>query len=172
MLAEAEPPAGFEQRTLERLRADQARVPRPSMMRRLLMVAAIVAAVMIATVAAVRIVDARSSDSSESSSVPVTSARMIGQQGHEAGNAFMTSGSEQYVFVDVDYGVKSGMYRIEALDNSKNATPLGTVAIEEGHGAWAGELPAGGSASPPTAVRVIGPDGRVFCEARFGPVAT
>ena len=58
LLAEAEPPPGFEARTLERLRADQAPVPRRSMMRRVLTVAAIVAVVMIATLAAVRIIDA------------------------------------------------------------------------------------------------------------------
>lgn len=174
LLPEAEPPAGFEARTRERLRAEQILVPRRSTMRRLLTLAAVAAAVMIATLAAVRIVDARSSGSSSESSgsVPVQSARMIGQKGHEAGNAFMTSGSEQYIFIDVDYGAKSGAYRIEAVDDANRVTPLGAVAINDGHGAWAGEMPTGGSAAPPRMVRVIGPDGQVFCTARFGPVAS
>ena len=59
LLAEAEPPAGFEARTLERLRADQARVPRRSLTQRIFALAAVVAFVMVASIAAVRIIDAR-----------------------------------------------------------------------------------------------------------------
>jgi Putative zinc-finger len=173
LLSEAEPPAGFEARTLERLRSHQTLVPRPSTMRRVLTVAAIAAAVMIATLAAVRVVDARTADSSSSSgsSVSVASVPMVGAKGHEAGHAFMTGGEEQYVFLDVNYGAQSGMYRIEAVDRANQVTPLGTVAIDEGHGAWAGEMPGGAAGEPPAMVRVVGPDGRVFCTARFGPVA-
>ena len=169
LLAEAEPPAGFEARTLERLRADRARVPRRSTTQRLLAVAAIVAVVMIATLAAVRIIDARSSDSSPTQ---VTSARMIGHGGRRAGDAFMTSGGEHYVFLDVDYGVKTGMYRIEAVDAANRVTSLGSVAITEGHGAWAGELAAGGKGAPPAMVRLVDADGGVLCAAQFGTRAT
>jgi hypothetical protein len=174
LLAEAEPPKGFEIRTLDRLRAHQALVPRRSLMRRVLTLAALVAAVMIATLAVVRIVDAQSADSSSERGPEeqVVSAPMIGNKNHEAGKAFMTSGDNQYVFLDVDYGERSGMYRIEAVDAANHVTQLGTVAIDEGHGAWAGELATEGSASAPTMVRVVGEDGQVFCTARFGAVAS
>ncbi len=58
LLGEAEPPSGFEARTLERLRAERDRVPRRTIVQRVLAVAALVAAVMIVSVAAVRIIDA------------------------------------------------------------------------------------------------------------------
>ena len=81
LLADAEPPAGFEARTLERLRIDQARVPRWSLSRRVLTVAAIVAAAMIVTLATVRILDAGSSSPSASGSTEVKSAPMVGASG-------------------------------------------------------------------------------------------
>jgi hypothetical protein len=164
LLAEAEPPAGFEGRTLERLRADQTRVPRRSMTQRILALAAVVAFVMVASIAVVRIIDARGSSSP---STDVTSANMIGHRGRRAGDAFMTSGGERYLFVDVDYGVKTGMYRVEALDAQSGVTSLGHVFVSAGHGAWAGELPGGGKGATPAMVRLVDPDGHVLCAARF-----
>jgi hypothetical protein len=163
LLAEAEPPTGFEARTLERLRADQSRVPRRSITQRVLALAAVVAFVMIASVAAVRILDAHGSGSSSSD---VASASMIGNGGRRAGDAFMTSGGERYVFVDVNYGVKTGMYRIESVDAQNDVTALGHVVVSGGHGAWAGELPSGRSGTP-AMVRLVDPEGNVLCAARF-----
>jgi hypothetical protein len=171
LLGEAEPPAGFETRTLERLRIDRARVPRRSIMRRLLVAAAIAAAVMITTLAVVRIVDARSSESSDAPT-EIASAHMVGQSGHRAGDAFMTLGGEQYVFLDVDYGAKTGTYRIEAVDTSDRVTSLGNLTITDGQGAWAGEMPKSGTSASPAMLRVVGANGEVFCWARFGPAAT
>jgi hypothetical protein len=164
LLAEAEPPAGFEVRTLQRLQADRARVPRRSLTQRVLALAAVVAFVMVASIAAVRIIDARGSGSS---STDVASASMIGRSGRRAGDAFMTSGGERYVFLSVDYGVKTGMYRIEAVDSRDEVTPLGHVVVSGGHGAWAGELPGGAKSTTPAMVRLVDPDGQVLCAARF-----
>jgi hypothetical protein len=164
LLSEAEPPAGFEARTLQRLRADQARVPRRSLTQRILALAAVVAFVMVASIAAVRIIDARGSGSS---STDVASATMIGHSGRRAGDAFVTSGGERYVFLSVDYGVGTGMYRIEAVDSRDQVTSLGHVVVSGGHGAWAGEIP-GGRGATPAMVRLIDANGRVLCAARFG----
>jgi hypothetical protein len=174
LLPEAEPPTGFEVRTLDRITAAQVLVPRRSTMRRLLTVAALVAAVMVTTLAAVRIIDARGDESSSDprAVVPVASAPMIGRSGREAGVAFMTPGTERYVFIAVDYGSRSGMYRVEAVNGADTVTELGNVAIDEGHGAWAGSMPVGSTSAAPRMVRVVGPDGEVFCTARFGPVAS
>jgi Putative zinc-finger len=170
LLGEAEPPAGFEGRTMERLRTEQALEPRWPMWRRVLTVAAIVAMAMIVTLATVRIIDAGSNGSSGPvAETEMTSATMIGRSGHRAGDAFMTGGDERYVFVDVDYGVGSGRYDIEAVDHANNITRIGAVDVKEGHGAWAGELPKG--AADPQTVRMVGADGKVFCWAKFGPVA-
>ncbi|MGZ4691637.1 MAG: anti-sigma factor family protein [Acidimicrobiia bacterium] len=171
LLAEAEPPAGFEARALELLRADQARVPRRSVMQRVLAVAAVVAVAMVMTLAAVRIIDARSSDEPRTQ---VTSAQMVGHTGKRAGDVFMTVGTERYVFLDVDYGVKTGMYRIEMLDSANRLTRLGNVAITGGHGTWAGELKAsatGGAPGAPAMVRLVDASGEVLCSAHFGAVA-
>ena len=170
VLAEAEPPAGFASRAFERVHADQDREPRRSLTRRLLSVAAIVAFVMIGTLAAVRIIDARSSDTPST----VRSAQMVGHTGRHAGDVFMTLGHEQYVFLDVDYGVQTGTYRIEAVDAANQPTVLGTVNITGGHGAWAGELAGGkrGSREPPAMVRLVDSNGKVLCSAQFGAVAS
>jgi anti-sigma factor RsiW len=173
LLAEAEPPPGFETRTLGRLRADRARVPRRSTLQRVLAVAAIVAAAMVVTLAAVRIADSRREGSSGTASAEMTSARMIGHGGKRAGDVFMTLGDERYVFVNVDYGVETGLYRIESTDAANRVTVLGNVAISGGHGAWAGELAgAGAPVGTPTTVRLIDERGEILCTARFGPVAT
>jgi hypothetical protein len=171
LLGEAEPPAGFEARTMERLRTAQALEPRWPMWRRVLGVAAIVAMAMIVTLAAVRIIDAGNDGSSRNlAETELTSAPMIGRSGHHAGDAFLTSGNERYVFVDVDYGDSSGRYRIEAVDHADRATSLGAMDVTAGHGAWAGELPDGAGA--PATVRMVDVDGNVVCWAKFGPVAS
>jgi hypothetical protein len=168
LLADAEPPAGFEARTLERLRIDRARVPRWSMSRRVFAVAAIVAAAMIVTLATVRILDAGSSSPSASTPTNVTSAQMVGASGHAAGDVFMTAGKESYVFMDVDYGARSGTYNVEAIDAADQVTKLGSMSITDGRGAWAGET----KGETPTTVRLVDDEGQVWCTARFGPVAT
>ena len=171
LLGDAEPPSGFAARTAERLRADRSRVPRRSRLARILTVAAIVAAVMIVTLATVRILDARTSDPAPTAR-DVTSAPMVGaHSGNRAGAVFMTSGEERYVFLDVDYGVRSGTYRIEAVYPGDRVTRLGEMAVTEGSGAWAGAAPEGVAATP-TMVRLVSADGEVFCTARFGPVAS
>jgi anti-sigma-K factor RskA len=169
LLPEAEPPAGFEARTLERLRFEQTRVPRWSLTRRVLSVAAIVAAAMIVTLATVRILDADNSSSpTASGSSNVTSARMVGANGGAAGDVFMTAGNESYVFMDVDYGARSGTYRVEATDAANQVTKLGSMSITNGRGVWAGEA----KGETPTTVRLVDSEGQVWCTARFGPVAT
>jgi hypothetical protein len=171
LLGEAEPPAGFESRTLDRLRAEQALEPRWPVWRRVLSVAAVVAMAMIVTLAAVRIIDAgRDGSSGTVATTDVTSAPMVGRSGHRAGDAFVTGGDERYVFVDVDYGDSSGRYDIEAVDKANRTTRLGAMDVKDGHGAWAGELPEG--AGRPETVRMVTADGEVVCWAEFGPVAT
>ncbi len=170
LLGEAEPPAGFEARTLERLHEEQALVPRWSWWRRAMQVAAIILGAVIVTLGTVRILDARSSGSSKVAETQMASVPMIGRSGHHAGNAFMTGGEDRYVFLDVDYGAGSGRYEIEAVDDANQSTRIGAVDVESGHGVWAGELPKG--ATGLQTVRMIGADGKVFCWAKFGPVAT
>jgi hypothetical protein len=122
---------------------------------------------MIVTLATVRIIDARSSSPSASGPAEMRSARMVGAGGRQAGDVFVTSGKEAYVFMDVDYGVRSGTYRVEATDAANQVTKLGALEITDGRGAWAGES----KGAPPTTVRLVDDQGEVWCTARFGPVA-
>jgi hypothetical protein len=92
---------------------------------------------------------------------------MIGNGGRRAGDAFMTSGSDRYVFVSVDYGVKTGEYRVEAVDAKDEVTPLGHLAVSGGHGAWAGELPARAMQAKLSMVRLVDVGGHVLCSAKF-----
>jgi Putative zinc-finger len=171
LLGEAEPPAGFEIRTLERLRAEQALEPRWPVWRRVLTVAAVVAMAMIVTLAGVRLIDAGNDGApNRLGETEMTSVPMVGRSGHHAGDAFLTGGDDPYVFLDVNYGVGTGRYEIEAVDQANHTTRIGAVDVDEGHGVWAGELPAG--VADPQMLRMVDADGKVFCWAKFGPVAT
>lgn len=173
LLTEAEPPAGFEGRTLERLRAARVLVPRRSLIRRILGVAAVVVAVMIVTLATVRIVDAVRDDDgavARGGVVEVTKTTMIGRSGHAAGFAFTAGDAQRYLFVDVDYGDGSGAYRIQAVGADDTVTTIGVVRVKDGHGTWAGVIPP--AVGDPDTVRMVDGDGKMFCWGRFGPVAT
>lgn len=160
LLGETEPPADFEARTLARLAAERDRIPRRSTVHRVLAVAALVAAVMIASIAAVRIIDARSSTDTVAG---MSFARMVGHASRPAGHAVLRSGGERYLWLDVDYGARSATYRLETVDAQNRVTVAGTVAVSDGHGSWGGEI----HGPPPTIVRLVGGDGRVFCAASF-----
>ena len=161
LLGEEEPPPGFEARTLDRLRAERERTPRRSTLYRVLAVAALIAAVMIASIAAVRIVDARSSNQS---AVGMTFARMVGHSKGPAGHAVLRSGAaERYLWLDVDYGVRTATYRLETIDAQDRVTVAGAVSVAGGHGSWGGEI----RGPRPAMVRLVGDDGRVFCIANF-----
>jgi hypothetical protein len=160
LLEEAEPPPGFQVRTLERMRAERDRSPRRSRWQRWFAVAALVAAVMIASIAAVRIIDARGSSEA---AADVTMSKMIGKHSrHDAGHVVMSSGDERYLWLDVDYGDGTGSYRLETVDASDQVTVAGTVKVADGRGVWGGEI----HGPPPTRVRLVGDDGRVWCIAR------
>ena len=124
---------------------------------------------MIVTLAAVRIIDASSSSPTPGASAPTASARMVVPNGRRAGEVFMTMGHDRYVFLAVNYGVKSGLYRVESTNAANQVTPLGHVAITGGHGSWVGEVHGGAT---PTTVRLVDAKGAVWCTARFGPVGT
>jgi Putative zinc-finger len=160
LLGEEEPPPGFEARTLERLRAERDRIPRRSTLYRVLAVAALVAAVMIVSIAAVRIVDARTSTETTAG---MTFAHMVGHSKGPAGHAVLRSGDERYLWLDVDYGVRSATYRLETIDAQDRVTVAGAVAVAGGHGSWGGEI----HGPQPAVVRLVGDDGRVFCIANF-----
>ena len=160
---EVEPPLGFEQRTLARLRVERDVRPRRPVWKVLAAVAAVVAATTMVSVGLVKILDAK--NSARPSATEVRAAPMMGGNGQRAGRAFATSGEGPYVFVAVSYGVPNGAYEVEVLGTGGRVARLGAVTIADGQGAWAGESPE--SVGAPRSVRLVDTAGLAVCEARF-----
>lgn len=160
LLAEAEPPGGFEARALARLerepRADRGRGRRAL----LALAAAAIVVALVSIGAAVGVRDAGREPAEER----VEAATMIGHGGTAAGKAFVVGGTDRYVFVAVDYGVASGSYAIEVIDQG-GTRRLGTMEIADGRGSWAGGDE--GRSGLPAAVRLVDASGEPVCEARF-----
>jgi len=165
LVPEVEPPAGFEARTLERLRAERPRTHRRPIRWWMTAVAALVAAVVVATVAAVRIIDASSSGSTTPSAqgLVVKSAPMIGNGTTKVGRAVLTARDEHYLWLDFDYGRGDFRYRVQTVDAANRTKSLGSVRVHNGSGTWVQEI----KGPAPTMVRLVGDDGHVFCLARF-----
>jgi hypothetical protein len=164
LLGEAEPPPGFEERTLDRIKAGTPRPSTKTVVSRVLAVAAAIAAIVLVTTATVRIIDARNRDDGP---MLVDRAEMIGHGTNPAGSAMWVRSDERYLWLDIDYGDRNGRYRVETLDAARDKEVVGTVQVRRGRGAWAGEV-----AGPrPALVRLVDDEGKVWCEARFRSVS-
>jgi hypothetical protein len=159
LLGESEPPVGFEDRTLERLRSERGRPSRRTVVARVLAVAAAVAAIVLVTVATVRIVDG----SSDGKPIAVRTAEMIGHSTNPAGTAMLATGGERYLWLDVDYGERDATYKVETVGADRNPTVVGKVLIRDGKGVWGGTI----RGPRPAGVRLVDDEGKVWCEARF-----
>lgn len=161
LAAEAEPPPGFEDRVLAALRAGRRRSRR----RLVAAGAAVAAAAAIVSIVGVRVVE--STQESTRSAVAVSDmrkARMVGANGVEVGNVFVSDGRPAAVVVNVNYGVPSGTYDIQFRSGSATKR-LGTMSIAEEHGSWASvrTLPNGANGS----VTLVDGNGNAVCEARL-----
>jgi hypothetical protein len=159
LAAEAEPPPGFEGRVLAALRAGR----RGSRRRLVAAGAAIAAAAAIVSIVGVRVVE--STQESRQSAVAATDmrkAQMVGANGVNVGNVFVSDGRPATVVVNVNYGVPSGTYDIQFRSGSQT-TRLGTMSITDEHGSWGGvgKLPNGANGS----VALVDGNGTPVCEA-------
>ena len=110
LAAEAEPPAGFEQRVLSALKAPRWRNRR----RVVAAIAVAVAAATIVTIVGVRIVESsQETTGSRAAASAVRSVEMMGANGLNVGNVFATNGEPATVVVNVNYAVSQGTYGIE-----------------------------------------------------------
>jgi predicted anti-sigma-YlaC factor YlaD len=156
---EAEPPPGFEQRVLRVIRGDRGRRLR----RRVAVLAATAAAATIVAVGTVRIVDAgRDADRTEATPV-LRTVPITGVDGQTVGRVAISRGAPAQLAVDVDYSVPTGTYALELRDARGDATTLGTLNVDGGHGEWMGpaDLPREG----PATLATVGADGQVVCSA-------
>jgi hypothetical protein len=165
LAAEAEPPAGFEERVLATLKA-----PRRRNRRRIAAIVAVAAAAAaIVSIVGVRIVESTQEPSrSVSAASDVRSAQMTGTNGLDVGDVFVSNGRPSTVVVNVDYWVPAGSYGIEFRTGSTEKH-LGDVNITNGRGSWGGvaTLPNAATGS----IVLVGADGAVVCEARLTPAS-
>jgi len=165
LAAEAEPPAGFEERVLSALKA-----PRRRNRRRIAAVVAVAAAAAtIVSIVGVRVVESvQETNRIAAAASDVRSAHMNGANGVEVGNVFVSNGTPSSVVVNVNYWVPSGNYGIEFRSSSTDKR-LGDVSIRDGRGSWGGvaALPSGAAGS----IVLVGADGAVVCEARLPPIS-
>lgn len=143
LVAEAEPPIGFEQRTLAAMAA-QRRTPILSRRRLLFAAMALVAATMIVTLAVNRITDSLSRPTAAQAPDSTAPVGLLVGIGNEAvGRLYVSRDHHTFVFVAVDHGVDDGRYRVDVVDGSTLRT-VGTLSVLRGAGTWAGPL-----SSPP-----------------------
>jgi hypothetical protein len=134
---EIEPPFGFEQRVLSSGRARRRR----SVRRMIAAVAVAAAAAAILSITVVRVVESGSdatSVSASGTSVPAKpiAVKMVSASELPAGWAYVTN--RHSVAIALDYGLKSGRYRIAVQPRSGSTVTIGTMAIENDRGSWTG----------------------------------
>jgi hypothetical protein len=133
---EIEPPFGFEQRVLSSGRA----LRRRSVRRMIAAVAVAAAAAAILSITVVRVVES-GSDATSVSAGGTTAAKpiavkMVSASDLPAGWAYVTN--RHSVAIALDYGLKSGRYRIAVQPRTGSTVTIGTMAIENDRGSWTG----------------------------------
>jgi hypothetical protein len=140
---EAEPPAGFERRVLDRIVESSRRRRR----RTFKLVAVTAAAAIIMSVVAVRIVDQNRTPSSTAAAVGAETVSMVGNNGQRVGKVDVVSnGSAMALDLSVAYALPDGDYNIVLTRSGGPKEPLGTVHVVGGTGTWSGATTAAGAA--------------------------
>jgi hypothetical protein len=166
LLPEVEPPPGFATRTLGALGPARSRRPWRWGLGVAAAAAAIAAASAVVSIAVVRMTDRSSPVGTVAPVGDLREAPMMGAGGRLAGRAYAYRGRSPWLLVSVDYGVPAGAYGVEIGATHGSGTRVGTLAVSGGRGSWGGtvDIPPSGLDT----VRIVGADGRVVCEARFG----
>lgn len=157
---DVEPPPGFEHRVLAAMRGDRGRTRR----RRVLALAATAAAAAILAVAVVRIVDANRDERSQAAPA-LRSVAMEGADGLTVGRVTISRGSPAQIAVAVDYAVPEGSYALEVRPDGGAATPLGSMTVASGKGAWTGPVDLAGDHEQKLVM--VDASGAVVCEAQL-----
>jgi len=162
---EAEPPPGFERRTLERIVASSRR-----RRWRMAKVAAVTAAAaVILSVVTVRIVDeSRAPTTNVAAPTATQSVAMVGDNGQEVGSvSVQRSGTAMALDLSVAYGLADGDYHVVLTRSGAAKQPIGTVHVADGHGAWSDTvLATAGTAE----LSLVDDVGRARCSATLPAV--
>jgi hypothetical protein len=138
LVPEAEPPAGFELRVMNRLGADRRRSRR----RWTASIAAAAAAAAIFSITVVRVVESGDSTSTQvvapatRSAKPVAVPMELTAAPLPAGWAYVSD--RHGVAVTVSYGMAPGGYTVQVKSPDGRAENIGTMTVSDNHGSWTG----------------------------------
>jgi hypothetical protein len=156
---EAEPPPGFERRTLDRIVESSRR--RRWRMTKVAAVAAAAAAIL--SVVTVRIVDESRTPTANVAAPSAQTVAMIGDNGQKVGTVDVsTSGTAMTLDLSVAYGLPDGDYRIWLTRPAVGDQPVGTVHVSDGYGSWSDTVLATAGTSQ---VSLRNAEGRKLCSA-------
>jgi len=162
---EAEPPPGFERRTLDRI-VESSHRRRWRMMK----VAAVsAAAAVILSVVAVRIVDQSRTDTTTAVAPPTAqTVAMVGDGRQKVGNVeVVTTGNAMTLNVGVSYNLPNGQYDVVLTQPGAGKQSVGTLDVTGGRGTWSDTVPA---TSGPAHLSLVDTMGRTRCSATLPPV--
>lgn len=166
LIAEADPPAGFERRTLERMGAVESRWHRRvgRTVVALLAALAVGAAASIASVAGVRLAE---SDPPRAAAT-VTEARLVGRDGSPLGSVLVPAGSEHVVFVTLDGALPGGAYTLDGRDDSRVWSHVHRFDVGRSAAYFAAPVPD--SAWPLRVVRIVDASGSTVARSALHAV--
>jgi hypothetical protein len=181
LLPTAEPPAGFETRTLARIGIEApAPAPAPAkhaksrawklprwspgrpagLTRRMLATAAVVAALAVAVVGGWGL---HAATSPATASSQLTSAALVSANHQSAGKIFFYNGTQRWLYMSVDMGSVNGLVTCQVVGKDGHVTTVGSFWVSNGSGSWGSPVPAG----PLAGARLVGQDGSVLATATF-----
>ncbi|MGW2176553.1 hypothetical protein ACWCXX_00385 [Streptomyces sp. NPDC001732] len=170
----SEPPAGFEDRVIERLGLAPVRRPavRHSRGRRIALAAAAAAAGLVIG-AGGWVLGAYTGSPAPVAPIasPVqpqllTAPLVKGQQ--SLGQVYLYAGSWPWLYMSVNAGGHSGTVHCLVLRADGTAVQAGSFTLDHGYGYWGGPFPAG--TVPVTGIRLVDAHGTVLATATFGRV--
>jgi len=161
---EADPPPGFERRTLDRI-VDSSRRRRWRMAK---VAAVAAAAAAILSVVTVRIVDDSRTPTSSLAAPASQSIDMIGNDGQKVGNVHVrTTGTAMALDVNVAYNLLDGEYDVWLTRSGAGKQPIGTMHVTNGHGQWSDTVLA---TSGPSQLSLVDDRGNTRCSATLPAV--
>jgi hypothetical protein len=159
---EAEPPPGFERRTLDRI----VETSRRRRWRTVKLVVATAAAAAILSVVMVRIVDQNREPTSPGTAETVA---IVGADGQRVGKVDIVSdGTMMALDLDVAYSLPDGGYNIWLTRSGAPKERIGTLQVTDSAGSWSGPARVAPSATQLELVEIT--TGRTRCSAKLPTV--
>lgn len=158
---EAEPPPGFERRVLEALTG----VERRRRWRTVKLVAAAAAAAAIVSVVSVRVIDGARGAPPTVAAPAVATVPMVATDGANVGEVdVVDDGTLASLALRVDYRIPDGDYRVVLDPEAGPRQGIGTIAVVNGRGTWAGSARL---RDEPTGLALVDGSGREQCRAEL-----